>query len=151
MKVLGIRVTPQIARYAIVEYTDGVAIFINHDSENKLDFPATISTVAGKSRWLYLELERIFSLYPDLEWIIAKENEYGAETAKRRESTYLLGTVFLFAAQHNINSRSALYTQLKTNGSHVKELVETRIGRSSQYWDIQMADAVAATSIVKGG
>jgi len=151
MRVLGIRVSPQGARYAIVEYDDGVAIFVNHDSENKLDFPATVSTIAGKSRWLYMELERIISKYPDLEWIIAKENEYGSETAKRRESTYLLGAVFLFSAQHNINSRSVLYTQLKTNGSRVKEFAETNIGRSSQYWDTQMADAVAATSITKGG
>ena len=151
MKVLGMRVTPQMARYAIVEYDDGVAIFINHDSENKLEFPAALSTIAAKSRWLFLELERIFAQYPDLGQVIVKENEYGGETKKRRESTYLLGAVFLFAAQQNINSRPVLYTQLKTNGGLVKEFAETNIGRSSQYWDTQMADAVAATWVAKGG
>jgi hypothetical protein len=151
MKVLGIRVTPQVARYAIVDYDDGVAIFINHDSENRLDFPAALSTIAEKSRWLYMELDRIFPQYPDLEQIIVKENEYGGETKKRRESTYLLGVVFLIAAQRNISSRPVLYTQLKTNGGHVKEFAETNIGRSSQYWDTQIADAVAATWIAKGG
>jgi len=44
-----------------------------------------------------------------------------------------------------------LYTQLKTNGGRVKEFAETNIGRSSQYWDTQMADAVAATWVAKGG
>lgn len=151
MKVLGIRISPQVTRYAIVEYDDGIANLVNCDTENKLGFPATISTIAGKSHWLYMELERIVSKYPDVKWIIAKENEYGSETAKRRESTYLLGVVFLFSAQHNINCRSALYTQLKTNGSRVKEFAETNIGRSTQYWDTQMADAVAATWVAKGG
>lgn len=151
MKVLGMRITPQTARYAIVKYDDGVAIFINHDSENKLGFPAALSTIAAKSKWLFLELERIFAQYPDLEQVIVKENEYGGETKKRRESNYLVGIIFLIAAQRNINSRSVLYRQLKTNSGRVKEFAETNIGRSSQYWDTQMADAVAATWVAKGG
>lgn len=151
MKVLGMRITPQTARYAIVKYDDGVAIFINHDSENKLEFPAALSTIAAKSKWLFLELERIFAQYPDLEQVIVKENEYGGETKKRRESNYLVGIIFLIAAQRNINSRSVLYRQLKTNSGRVKEFAETNIGRSSQYWDTQMADAVAATWVAKGG
>jgi len=151
MKVLGIRVTPQVARYAIVEYDDGVAIFINHNSENKLEFPAALSTIAAKSRWLYLELERIFAQYPDLEQVIIKENEYVGETKSSRESSYLVGIIFLIAAQRNIKSRPVLYRQLKTNSSHVKDFAETNIGRTSQYWDTQMADSVAATWIAKGG
>ncbi len=151
MKVLGIRVTPQVARYAIVEYDNGIALFINRESENKLDFPAALSTIATKSRWLYLELERIFAQYPDLEQVIVKENEYVGETKNSRESNYLVGVVFLIAAQRNIPSRTVIYSQLKTNSSCVKELAETSIGRSSQYWDKQMADAIAATSIAKGG
>lgn len=151
MKVLGIRVAPQVSRYAVVEYDDGVAIFINHESENRLIFPVGVNTIAEKSKWLYMELERIYSHYPDLGRVIVKENEYGAENAKRRESTYLLGSVFLFAAQRNINIRSVLYTQLKTNGNRVKEFAETNIGRTPQHWDTQMADAVAATWIAKGG
>lgn len=151
MKVLGIRVAPQVSRYAVVEYDNGVAILINHESENRLVFPVGLNAIPEKSKWLYMELERIYSQYPDLKRIIVKENEYGAENAKRRESTYLLGSVFLFAAQRNIDSRSVLYTQLRTNGSRVKEFAESNIGRSSQYWDTQMADAVAATWIAKGG
>lgn len=145
MKVLGFRADPTNARYAIVS-SDGVTFALdNASSESRLVYPANIDNASKKVLWLYREMERIFHATPDIDAVVVKTNEYGLlEKAAMRESSYIEGTLLLFCEKNGTPVYVKTYASLGTRSADVKAHAETRVGRTTKYWDNKIADAVVA-------
>lgn len=146
MKVLGVRTSPSEVRYAVLsKSTDGTILFENMNGESKLLFPAECTQNEQKLFWLYQELERVIRLYPDIEKIGIKSNEYGrgGESSASRDAAYFDAVVFLYAGSKNISVESKLYRSIGMTRKTVKNAIEERIGRTNQYWDEKIADAIA--------
>lgn len=113
-KFLGIRTSPSEVRYAILENSaDRGVVFVNATSENKLQYPASLTTTPEKLMWLKSEMDRIFRQVPDIEQIILKTNEYtGTESKSKRESAYADAICILAASEHQIPVVCKLYTQI---------------------------------------
>lgn len=146
MQILGIRTAPTSIRYAILECNGDKPVFINADSENKIDFPADYRNVEQKLRWLYQELERVLRKYPGIAHMAIKANEYGrgGETASSREAAYLDAAVLMVAGENTIPVSVKLYRSIGTRRNEVKSFAESSVSASTLYWNEQMADAVAA-------
>jgi hypothetical protein len=145
MKVLGFRADPSSPRYAIVENKGGAFTLVNADGENRLLYPGSVSTPSEKLTWLYREIERLFREQPDIKRAIIKTNEYTqSDTKAKRESAYAEAMLLLYCAQHQISVEAKIYTSLGTKSSDVKAHAELRVGPTSKYWDVKMADAVIA-------
>lgn len=143
MKVLGFRADPVSARYAIVAFDGSTFVLQNANSESKLAYPADVEEAAKKVLWLYREIERIFHASPDIEAVAIKTNEYGLiEKAAMRESSYIEAALLLFCEQRQIPVSVKTYTSLSTRSADVKTHAEQRVGRTTKYWDIKMADAI---------
>ena len=145
-KFLGIRTSPSEVRYAILENSaDRGVIFVNATSENKLQYPASLTTTPEKLRWLKGEMDRIFRQVPDIEQTILKTNEYtGTETKSKRESSYADAVCILAAYEHQIPVVCKLYTQIGSTSQESMGHAESRVGRIDKYWNKQIADAILA-------
>lgn len=145
MKVLGFRADPSAPRYAIVQSNGGAFALDNADGENRLTYPANISTQCEKVTWLYREIERVFRDNPGIARVVIKTNEYTqSDTKAKRESAYAEAMLLLYCAQHQIPVETKIYTSLGTKSGDVKTHAEARVGRTAKYWDAKMADAVVA-------
>lgn len=145
MKVLGIRVDPQKTRYALVELKGGTHTLLNAAGESRLTYPVDLDAPEEKLDWLYRELKRVLHEHSDIAKICIKTNEFTRSDNKaKRESTYLEGVVLLFARQNAIPVTAKLYASLGTRSDEVKDHAEQRVGRTTQYWDTKIADAVVA-------
>jgi Holliday junction resolvasome RuvABC endonuclease subunit len=146
MKILGIRTASTCVRYAIVEWDGQTASLVNAAEENKLDFPADCAQIPQKLQWLYSELDRIYRMCPDISKVNIKMNEFVREKKTTRPSTHMDGVVMLSAVQKKKAVSILLYANIKRGlGSRTVEMfTETNVGRSDKYWNVQMADAIAA-------
>ena len=145
MKVLGFRADPIGPRYAIVVNDVGAFGLANADGETRLSYPANVSSPAEKSGWLYREIERVFRDHPDIARVVVKTNEYTQSDSKaKRESAYAEAMLLLYCAQHQVPVEIKIYASLGTKSADVRTHAETRVGRTSKYWDTKMADAVVA-------
>lgn len=145
MKVLGLRVDPKGARYALVERDGQTYELLNSESENRLIFPANVKESIEKADWLFAELERLFREHKDISRVCIKTNEYTQNDSKRkRESAYLEGVIILFCAQKKLPLDIKIYASLGAKSSDVKMHAENRVGKTQKYWDTKMADAVVA-------
>jgi len=146
MQILGIRTASSCVRYAVVEWDGQTASLVNAAAENKLDFPADRQEISQKLQWLYSELERIYRKYPHISKVVIKMNEFVREKKTTRPSTHMDGVAMLSAMQNRKTVNTFLYANIKKGlGSRtIKNFTETTVGRSDKYWDVQMADAVAA-------
>lgn len=145
MTVLGFRADPSAPRYALVR-KDGVSfVLLNADGETKLSYPASVSAAVEKTGWLYREIERIFREHPGISRVIIKTNEYTQSDSKaKRESAYAEAMLLLYCAQHQVPVEVKGYASLGSNSGSAKVDAQTRVGRTSKYWDAKMADAVIA-------
>ncbi|MCV6576546.1 MAG: hypothetical protein OIF58_12485 [Cohaesibacter sp.] len=145
MNVLGFRSDPKTPRYAIVCSADESVVFLNVDTETRLSFPADCTEDSAKITWLYREFERIFHTYPNIDQVVIKKGEFtqGDNNAKRMAS-YQEAALLLFCGLHDKPVTSKLYKSLNTKSSEVKGHAEARVGRTSQYWDTKIADAIVA-------
>lgn len=145
MKILGIRVSPQATRFALVEFESSAYKLLNSNTESRLIYPAGLPTSAEKVEWLYLELERLLNEHPDIARVCIKTNEYTPTDSKpKRLSAHLEGAILLFCRQNQILVSIKTYLSLGTRSSEVKNHAEQRVGRTRKYWDTKMADAVVA-------
>ena len=145
MLVLGIRVDPQKTRYALLDYDGNNFVLLNADAESKLSYPANLSESEEKVEWLYKELERVLHENQAIAKVCIKTNEYTQSDSKaKRESAYLEGAILLFCKQKNIPVTVKIYASLATRSADVKSHAEQRVGRTTKYWDVKMADAVIA-------
>lgn len=145
MIVLGVRLEPRKARYALVEYDGAVFSLLNAEDETRLVLPPAISESAEKIDWLYRELERIFHSHPDIQKVCIKTNEFTQSDSKsKRETAYLEGAVLLFCQQRGIPVNIRTYSSIGTKSGDVKQHAESRVGRTKKYWDGKIADAIMA-------
>lgn len=143
MSIIGLRASAQEIRYAILDTDDsGNVMFANRDSENRIKYPATIEKVEDKLQWVKSEIDRILRVNPAIERIYIKTNEYGIETAAKRETTYIDSIFLLSAKEHNIPVEKKLNSQIASTASKAKEYAESRVGRTDKYWNNTMADAI---------
>ena len=150
MKILGIRTAPTVVRYAILDWNGNNTVFVNANAENKLDFPAGISNSAAKLHWLYQELERILRQNPTIERIAIKINEYGrVDSITTRDAAYLDAIVLLIAEEKTIPIEMLMYKSIGTNRNKVKSYSQSICGLSTNYWNEQIADAIAVASAVR--
>jgi hypothetical protein len=145
MTVLGFRSDPTTPRYALIRKDATTLVLANADGETRLSYPANVTSAVDKSAWLYREIERVFRDNADIARVVIKTNEYTQSDSKaKRESAYAEAMVLLYCAQHQVPVEVKIYASLSTNSGSVKEHAEARVGRSSKYWDVKMADAVVA-------
>lgn len=145
MIVLGVRLEPGKARYALVEYDGAVFSLLNAKDETRLVLPPAISESAEKIDWLYRELERIFHSQPDIQKVCIKTNEFTQSDSKsKRETAYFEATVLLFCQQRGIPVNTRTYSSIGTKSGDVKQHAESRVGRTGKYWDGKIADAIMA-------
>jgi hypothetical protein len=145
MQTLGIRTSSKCVRYAVIQWEGEVATLVNATEESKLNFPAAMENTADRLGWLKNELERIFSTFPAINHVAIKTNEFLREKLPNRISTQLDGGVLLVSNLNGKPCSTRLYTQIAKGMSSkkVKGFSEENVGRSSMYWDNQMADAIA--------
>lgn len=144
--VLGLRASSQEVRYAILEKdSTGKITFVNRTSENRLKYPTNIDGVEGKLNWIKSEIDRILRQNTAIDKIVIKMNEYaGTENAAKRETTYVDAIFLLCAAEHGLPVVRRLNSQIGSSSSQAKEYAENRVGKTDQYWNNTMADAILA-------
>lgn len=143
MRIIGLRASAQEIRYAILDTdVNGNIVFVNKDLENRIKYPATIDRVEDKLHWVKSEIDRILRVNPTIEKVYIKTNEYGTETAAKRETTYIDSIFLLSAKEHNIPVEKKLNSQIASTASKAKGYAENRVGRTDKYWNNTMADAI---------
>lgn len=146
MKVIGIRNSPTKIRYCILEKNENEYIFSNSGLENRLLFPKGMDDIGEKLNWCYDEVSRIIRKNSDIDKIVIKTSELSmrGETNAIRMTTYLDGILILLGKQLGITIVLKKYTNLNTKRVEVKKYAEERVGKTLNYWDEQIADAIAA-------
>lgn len=146
MIILGVRASAQEIRYAVLEKNaSGSIVFHNQASENRLKYPANMEKVEEKVQWAKEEFDRILRQIPNIDKIILKMNEYaGTENGAKRETTYVDAVLLLCAAEHGIPIDRKLNSQIGSTASTARERAENRVGKTMQYWNNTMADAILA-------
>lgn len=143
MSIIGLRASAQEIRYAILDNDcDGNVVFLNKDTENRIKYPATIDRVEDKLQWVKSEIDRILRINSEVKKIYIKTNEYGTETATKRETTYIDSIFLLSAKEHNIPVEKKLNSQISSTANKAKEYAENRVGRTDKYWNNTIADAI---------
>lgn len=147
MKVMGFRADPNAPRYAIVSEEAGAYSLLNAAGDSKLMIPVSLADDADDRRihWLYREIEQVFEAHPGISKVIIKCNEFTQhETKAKRKSAYLDAAVMLCCAQKGIPVELKIYASMGTTSASTKVHAESRVGRTTRYWDGKMADAVNA-------
>lgn len=147
MKVLGFRGDPKAPRYAVVSEESGVFTLENAASDNKLLVPASILEEADAERldWVYREILAIFDANSGIAKVIIKQNEFTRlDTKAKRRSAYIDAAVILACAHRNIPVELKIYGAMGTTSADTKQHGESRVGKTTKYWDAKMADAVNA-------
>lgn len=144
--VLGLRATSKEIRYALLEKdASGKILFLNQSAETKLKYPAGIKSPEAKLLWVKTEIDNILRRFSNVEKIVVKMNEYsGTENGSKRETSYMDAIFLLCAEEHSIPVQRKLYSQIGAKSATVKELAESWVGKTEQYWDTAIADAIAA-------
>lgn len=144
--VLGLRASSVEVRYAILEKDlTGNITFVNQASENRLKYPTNIDNVEEKLNWIKTEIDRILRQNTAIDKIVVKMNEYaGTENAAKRETTYVDAIFLLCAAEHSLPVVRKLNSQIGSSASHARQYAENRVGKTNQYWNNTMADAILA-------
>tara|TARA_B110001469_G_C9631329_1_gene315848 strand:- start:1520 stop:1981 length:462 start_codon:yes stop_codon:yes gene_type:complete len=146
MQILGIRNSTTCIRYAVVNWDGKNATLVNASDESRLNFPAATEEIADKLVWLKAELEGIFRKYPDIKHVAIKMNQFGMEKMANRHSTHMDGAVMLVSQLNDKTASTLLYANIEKGMSSkkIQTYSEDKVGRSSKYWNPQMADAIAA-------
>ena len=146
MKVLGVRTSTNAVRYAILSNETGCIVWENQ-IDNRLVYPRDMDQIAKKIVWLSEQFRRILDQTSNIDKIVIKVPEYGRnDTAANRASDYLDAVIILEATARNLVIPTNLknYKAVNTKSSEVKNYAEVHIGKTNQYWDNLMADALVA-------
>lgn len=151
MQILGIRTSSACIRYAVVEWNEESATFINKEGENKLNFPVTAINLDDKIVWIQGEVNRILNEYPKITKVAIKTNEYVKESKATRCSVYLDGCIIGVVKQRNKAVSCLLNVQIQKgmNGKKIKDFAKTNVDCSTTYWDDAMAHAIAVAWTVR--
>ena len=145
MKALGFRSDPNSPRYAVVNVDNGVFTLENADKDSKLSVPASIPEDADAERlgWMYREIIGIIESTPDIAIVMIKQNEFTQrDTKSKRRSAHYDAAVVLACAYKDIPVEIKIYASMPTTSANTMRHAESRVGKTSKYWDKKMADAV---------
>lgn len=148
MKVMGVRVSTESVRYAVIEkLPDGSYVFCNKDND-RLVFPLDACKEKEKISWLWDQFNRILDIHTDVTKIFVKLPEFmRGETKASRMSHYLDAVLYLSAAKHSptVEIEGVNYKTIHTKRSEVVAYVEGKgITRTTHYWNEHVCDAIAA-------
>tara|TARA_R110000824_G_scaffold401491_1_gene612453 strand:- start:60104 stop:60502 length:399 start_codon:yes stop_codon:yes gene_type:complete len=121
------------------------ATLLNAAEEHRLIYPRGMVAPEDRAFWLLSEFERIFHHYTDIGKSVVKISEYGRSDSKgTRATAYADAVIFLACKRAGVPVLGKTYASLKTKSGDVLSFAEENVGKTSTYWDKQMADAVAA-------
>lgn len=144
MAVLGFRGDTSCPRYAILGGDANHPVFLNGSGENRLKFPADQREESEKLTWLYMEFERILQNHTDVSLVVIKKGEFTAgDSNSKRFINYQDAILLLLCGTKGIQVYSKLYASLGAKSGTVQAIAE-RVGRSENYWDSKIADAIVA-------
>lgn len=144
-KALGFRADHKAPRYALITNDGGTLCFENREAENRLLYPAERKTPAERLEWLYQEFARVFREHPDIDRVVIKTSEYGlTDRSSSREGSYAEAVLLLLCAMKQVPVETKIYRSLGTKSGEVRATAEELVGRTENYWDNKMADAVVA-------
>lgn len=145
MRILGVRSASNCVRYAVVEWDGANAKLVNATGENRLIYPKGMSASEDRISWLMSEFERIFHHHGHFDRCVVKVSEFGRSESKgTRATAYADAVIFLVCNRSGVPVFGKTYASLKTKSGDVLSYAENSVGKTSAYWDKQMADAVAA-------
>ncbi|WP_299797995.1 hypothetical protein [uncultured Maribacter sp.] len=145
MKVLGIRNSPKVIRFCILDGDATNYYFSNASEENKIDLPKSLKTEAEIYQWVKSEFSRLFDKYGPFDHMAIKQNENVPTRYSSVKPVMFLDCIAcLVAIENNAPFSSHLYTSLGTKSKEVVKLAETQVTKSNTHWDSKMADAVLA-------
>lgn len=146
MQILGIKTTPSVIRYAVVEWDGTTATLVNASTENRLRFPANYDRIEQKLKWLQDEFQGILRQYPGIERIAIKTNEYAPrrESGSSREAAYYDAIALLTAGSSALPVEHYLFASLGTNRAGAMAKAEADVHKTAVNWDENMAAAVLA-------
>jgi hypothetical protein len=128
-KILGIRNSTTVIRYAILEGDNNHQDFLNRETENKIDIPRRIVNDSEKLAWVYREYDRIINQNGPFDSLVIKQNENTrAAFSAVKFTAYLDGLTHLIAGQKNLPITCFIYNQLGTNSREVEVFAEDKFG-----------------------
>ena len=151
MRVLGIRNTPSVIRYAVLDGDKNRSSLINGSEENRLIFPRDMTDINQRICWYKYEIERILSTYGKFDVVALKHNEnIRSNYSRLRDTMYYDAILSLSASCNEIPVESFTYGSMKTNSKSIGSSCEALYEKTSFHWDAQMADAIyAAHTVIK--
>ncbi|MEB8345088.1 hypothetical protein OO010_03460 [Flavobacteriaceae bacterium KMM 6898] len=145
MKILGIRNSPKVIRFCILEGNATSFNFSNSNGENKIDLPKSLQTEAEIYQWVKSEFSRLFDKYGPFDHMAIKQNENVPTRYSSVKPVMFLDCIAcLIAVDNNTPFTSHLYTSLGTKSKEVVQYAESQISKSNSHWDSKIADAIAA-------
>mgnify|MGYP001241954210 CR=1 FL=1 len=151
MKILGIRNSPSSVRYAIIDGDKISSTFINKDEENKLVFPKAMKSIPQKICWYKSEIDRIILAHGPFDAVALKHNENVQSNYSRlQETMYYDAITSLIFAEKSVRLEYFTYKSMKTNSKSILAATEPIYGKTSQHWDVQIADAIYACTMIIG-
>lgn len=149
MRILGIRNTPSVIRYAILDGDKNKSSFINISEENRLVFPRDMTDINQRICWYKYEIDRILSTYGKFDAVALKHNEnIRSNYSQLRDTMYYDATLSLSASCAKIPVEYFVYVGMKTNSKNIESLCEGLYGKTNSHWDAKMADAIYAAYII---
>ena len=148
MKVMGIKVSSQCVRYAILEKTNSGEVVFCNQNDNRLVFPRDLTEDSKKLVWFFNEFTRLLDINTTVSRVVIKFPESGRmETKATRLTHYLDAMVLLGIEKHNppVVCQGVQYRTLHTRSADVCDFVCSKgISKTAHYWDPAMGDALAA-------
>jgi len=145
MKILGIRNSPKVIRFCILEGNATSFTFSNATSENKIDLPNSLKTEAEIYQWVKSEFSRLFDKYGPFDHMAIKQNENVTTRYSSVKPVMFMDCIAcLVAIENNTPFTSHLYKSLGTKSKEVIADAEAQAVKSNTHWDSKMADAIVA-------
>lgn len=148
MKVIGIKVSANEIRYAVVELkTDGSILWLNPDNdstENRILFPKDATERPAKVAFVRDEFDRVFrQSHPDAIVLKLTESNKGKFVSWALDLASYEAAIMIAAEQHHVPVHERRYQTLKLNSDSVEGYVLGHVSKSPKLWTQPMIDAVA--------
>jgi hypothetical protein len=120
MDILGIRFTPKLIYFVIVNNQGEKLSWENSNDSHKIKIPENISETGELLNWFYKEFNSIFTKYKNIEQIAFKEPEYkgNVNNGSFRRRIYYEGLLQYWAYENELPIIRKTYTGFR-NGKRV--------------------------------
>lgn len=151
MKVLGIRNSNSEIRIAILEINENKIQLLNKDSNHRLIFPANMSSIPKKIKWLYDELDQIYRNHKDISFLAVKTREYVTESKFDRIRSFLDSIVLYWAENKNITSNFYINGNLRIKKDEMEKIIDDLfVEDRTTYWNKAIKEAIYVGLFIGG-